>query len=79
MRLIKLSSKGQVVLPKEIRTAVKAEPGTTFRVFLEEKKIILEPVSKSLVDHLYGKFSGTPLLDDLEDEHAKEIGKEKGA
>jgi len=79
MRLIKLSSKGQVVLPKEIRTAVKAEPGTTFRVFLEEKKIILEPVSKSLVDHLYGKFSGIPLLDDLEDEHAKEIGKEKGA
>lgn len=79
MALTKLSSKGQVVLPKAIRTAIKADPGTTFRVSLQEKKIILEPVSKSLVDHLYGKFSGASLLDDLEDEHAKEIAEEKGA
>jgi len=78
MTLAKLSSKGQVVLPKEIRTAIKAEPGTTFRVFLQEKRVILEPISKSLVDHLYGKFSGAPLLDDLENEHAKEIAEEKG-
>lgn len=79
MPLAKLSSKGQLVLPKKIRKAIKADTGTVFRVTLQNNKVLLEPVEKSLLNHLYGKYSGTSLTKDLEEEHAQEILIEKGS
>lgn len=76
MATTKLSSKGQLVLPKSIRKAIKAEPGTAFKVSIHDGKIILEPILESFLDYLYGKFQGLSLLEDLEEEHAKEIQKE---
>jgi len=76
MATTKLSTKGQVVIPKEIRKAIKAKPGTTFKVSMQRGKIVLEPISESILEYLYGKFQGISLLESLEEEHAKEIQKE---
>lgn len=76
MALVKLSSKGQLVLPKEIRDALGLAPGTTLKIIPRGRTIILEPVATSMIEHLYGKFSGEKLLDDLEADHRREIQRE---
>jgi len=46
MTKTKVSSKGQVVIPKEIRERLGIRPGTILNVKVEGKKIILEPTSE---------------------------------
>jgi AbrB family looped-hinge helix DNA binding protein len=76
MALVTLSSKGQLVLPKEIRDALGLTPGTTLRITSKGRKILLEPVTTSMIERLYGKFSGEKLLTDLETDHRQEILRE---
>jgi len=71
--LARLSSKGQLVIPKAIREAMKLHKGTLFRVQIAEGKLILEPVTSSPIDALYGRYSGVDLLYDLEEEHRREV------
>ena len=74
--LVKLSPKGQVVLPRTVREALGLGPGTVLKVACQGRKIVLEPVSPLMIDRLYGKFAGEPLLTDLEAEHRQEILRE---
>lgn len=76
--LAKLSSKGQLIIPKGIRRSLSLGPGSQFQVEVVDRKIILEPISNtSLVDQLYGKYSGTDMLDALEKEHRLEVQDEQ--
>ena len=70
--LIKLSSKGQLVIPKPIRKSLGLKPGDQFQIKVVEDKIVLQPTTSPLAA-LYGKFAGTNLLADLEQEHAQEV------
>ncbi len=72
MPITKLSSKGQIVLPKEVREKLGIQPGATLRVVVSGGKIEIEPLPKKLIDRLYGRFSGNKLVKALEDEHARE-------
>lgn len=74
MPLVKLSSKGQLVLPKKIRDLLGLHPGTILKVECRDRKILLEPVMPSLIDRLYGKFAGEAFLTELETEHRQELG-----
>ncbi len=48
MAMTTLTSKGQLVIPKSIRTALHARPGTRFYVSIDKGRIVLEPnTSKS--------------------------------
>jgi AbrB family looped-hinge helix DNA binding protein len=76
MLATKISSKGQVVVPKEVRTKLKIKPGTSFHIRLEKDNIILTPMKKRPIDILYGKFAGEKILAELENEHAEEIESE---
>jgi AbrB family looped-hinge helix DNA binding protein len=76
MAITKLSSKGQVVLPKEVRDKLGLHPGATLRVVVSGGKIEIEPLPKKLVDRLYGRYSGSKLVQALEKEHAREIKSE---
>jgi AbrB family looped-hinge helix DNA binding protein len=72
--VVRLSSKGQLVIPQSIRRALKLSPGAEFHLEVVEQKIILDPVPPaSPIDALYGRFAGHDLLDDLEQEHQREI------
>ena len=46
MRKTRLSSKGQVVIPAEVRLRLGLKKGDVFLVKIENKKIILEPLAQ---------------------------------
>jgi AbrB family looped-hinge helix DNA binding protein len=59
-----VSTKGQFVIPSEIRELLGIRPGTRIAVTQEGSKIVLEPVSEELVDRTRGMFAGGPSLSD---------------
>ncbi|HUX76056.1 MAG TPA: AbrB/MazE/SpoVT family DNA-binding domain-containing protein [Anaerolineae bacterium] len=71
--LVKLSSKGQLVIPKPIREALGLRRGTRFHVQVDRGRIILEPQTASPADALYGKYADADFLTELEEEHQQEI------
>ena len=76
MLATKISSKGHLVVPKEVREELNIKPGTFFNVHLEKNNIILTPMKTSPLDRLYGKFLDENILNELESEHANEIARE---
>ncbi|MBI2321510.1 MAG: AbrB/MazE/SpoVT family DNA-binding domain-containing protein [Chloroflexi bacterium] len=68
-----LSSKGQVVIPRAARQALGLRPGARFDVRITDDAIVLKPVVASPIDRLYGKFAGSDMLSELEEEHRREI------
>ncbi len=76
MMATKISSKGQLVIPKEVRKKLRIEPGAFFHVRLEKNNIVLIPMKKGPLDNLYGKFAGEKILAELEREHADEVASE---
>lgn len=71
--VVKLSSKGQIVIPKAIRHSLKLESGVEFDLQIVEGRIVLEPLRVSPLSVLYGKYAGADLLADLEREHRREV------
>lgn len=61
-RITTVSTKGQLVIPSEMRISLGIEPGTRIAVTQEGLRIVLEPVSEELVDKTRGLFSGKPSL-----------------
>ncbi|HLO28141.1 MAG TPA: AbrB/MazE/SpoVT family DNA-binding domain-containing protein [Anaerolineales bacterium] len=74
--LLRLSSKGQVVIPKIIRESLRLKHGDQFQVRVIDGKIVLEPVAKGLVQKLQGKYAGHDMLKALEEEHRQEVENE---
>lgn len=76
--LVRISSKGQLVVPQAIRQALGLRPGTELHIELVGRKIVLEPVeSLSPIDALYGRYPDADFLADLEMEHRKELRDEE--
>jgi len=76
--LVRLSSKGQLVIPGAVRRALRLSPGTELNREVVDKKIDLAPVkTASPIYALYGRFAGHDLLGDLEREHKEEIERER--
>lgn len=60
-----VSTKGQFVIPSEMREQLGIQPGTRIAITLQGTRIILEPVSEKLVDETRGIFAGGPSLSRL--------------
>ena len=60
-----VSTKGQFVIPAEMRESLGIAPGTRIAVTLEGTRIILEPVSEKLVDDTRGILARKPSLSAL--------------
>jgi bifunctional DNA-binding transcriptional regulator/antitoxin component of YhaV-PrlF toxin-antitoxin module len=73
MKEIGLSSRDRATIPKAIRKAWGLESGARFRVSIQDRKIVLAPLTGASVDSLYGKYPNVDLLGDLETEHRQEI------
>ncbi|MEW6718175.1 MAG: AbrB/MazE/SpoVT family DNA-binding domain-containing protein [Chloroflexota bacterium] len=71
--LAKLSSKGQLVIPKALREGLKLQPGSEFYIRLSEGKIILEPIEATTISMLYGKYAGDNFLTEHEAKHRQEV------
>jgi AbrB family looped-hinge helix DNA binding protein len=75
--IVRLSTKGQLVIPRKFREALGLEAGTQFEVELKADRIILTPVMpQAPLAELYGKYKGTNLLDALEADHKQELAQE---
>jgi AbrB family looped-hinge helix DNA binding protein len=79
MLTTKISSKGQIVIPKAVRERLKIGSGTFFNIRLEKDDIVLTPMKATPIERLYNKFAGERVLDELEKEHADEIARENRA
>ncbi|HFE67071.1 MAG TPA: AbrB/MazE/SpoVT family DNA-binding domain-containing protein [Chloroflexi bacterium] len=78
----KLSSKGQLIIPKKIRQALDLQPGAEFNVELVGKEIILRPVMdetelNTIIQELRELAQGADLLADLEADRQWELEKER--
>lgn len=75
----KVSSKGQIVIPKHLREKLNIKPGTFLNIRLDKEDIVLTPMKRTPIERLYGRFSGEQVLFQLEKEHADEIAKDDRA
>lgn len=66
-QVAKMSSKGQLVIPADIRQALGIEPGTKIVLTVREGQIILRPITVKLIDDLMGMFAGgASMADELQ-------------
>ena len=75
--LLRLSSKGQLVLPKKIREKLHLKNGDQFQARIVDGKIILEPVKKDAIEKLHGILAGTDILKVLEEDHRREMKRDR--
>jgi AbrB family looped-hinge helix DNA binding protein len=67
-----VSTKGQLVIPAEIRERLGIEPGAKIAISVEGSRIVLQPVNQR-IDELYGIFrSDRSLVDELIAERREE-------
>lgn len=77
---IAVSSKGQIVLPKEVREALGLREGDRVSVEIEGDHVTLRPIqARSLGDwrRWRGRLAGTHALQDHIAEHADEVSNER--
>jgi AbrB family looped-hinge helix DNA binding protein len=70
---VKLSSKGQIAIPKAIRDQLGLKKDMTLEVSVERSLILLKPLRDDAWLGLEGSLRGTSVLEDLESEHRQEI------
>jgi AbrB family looped-hinge helix DNA binding protein len=58
IQITTVSTKGQFVIPSEMRSALGIKPGTRIAVTHDGTKIILEPVTDELVEKTRGMLKG---------------------
>lgn len=72
MAKTKLSSRGQIVIPKEIREKLDLSPGQKLEIYEEGDKIVLIAVPEDPVGSLNGMFETESSVEEL-----RETGKEE--
>jgi AbrB family looped-hinge helix DNA binding protein len=75
---VTLSSKGQIVIPKALRSLLKLSEGDRLRITLHQNRLLLEPVDKKKLANWRsweGVLKNTHALQDHVAEHAEEVDK----
>lgn len=68
-----LSSKGQVVIPAQLREQLGIETGTRIAVRIEKEHLVLEPINEAYIRRLRGSLKGPDsLVEAREREHRLE-------
>jgi AbrB family looped-hinge helix DNA binding protein len=76
-RFTTVSTKGQVVIPAEIRHALGVEPGTCLLARVEDGRIVMVPSKKLTWRDLRGIGAGGPsMTDELLEERRKDLERE---
>ena len=78
MTVVKITEKGQILIPKVLRNKYGIKPGLKVQIIEEENGIIIKPAPENPIEvacgFLQGDFSFT---DDLIQEHKREQENEK--
>jgi len=76
--VVTISSKGQIIIPSELRKKFKIKQGDRFELQEHEGKIVLVPLQDKPFIKLHGALKGkTSLTESLQKEHVLEIKKEE--
>ncbi len=79
MRVVQMSPKGQILIPKRLREKYGVKPGSRVQILEEPGGILIKPAPEDPIGaacgFLHGDFS---LAEDLLEEHRKESENEKG-
>jgi AbrB family looped-hinge helix DNA binding protein len=67
-----VTSKGQIVIPAELRKKYGITPGTRFEIIDDGEQIILRPITPEFIRSLRGYLKGAGALKILEEERAAE-------
>jgi AbrB family looped-hinge helix DNA binding protein len=59
-----LSTKGQIIIPAEIRDQMKLSVGTKLSIQRDGQTLILRPITSEFIDSLYGATKGLGKLRD---------------
>ncbi|WP_059103171.1 AbrB/MazE/SpoVT family DNA-binding domain-containing protein [Shouchella shacheensis] len=59
----KMTSKGQITIPKEIRDKLNVNEGDQFRFLISEDNIKIEPIKKKLLSNAIGRITATEPID----------------
>ena len=57
------NSKGQIIIPIEIRRQLDIKAGTYFQIDVDNKRIILTPITRDYIHSLRGKYKGKGLME----------------
>jgi len=78
MNIVKTSSKGQIVIPAEIRKKLGIKPGQKVALTLVEDNAVIEPLPEDPIKALRGILKGKPSMTKaLLNERKKEIEREE--
>lgn len=64
-----ISTKGQMVIPVELREALDLKAGTKVALQLEGNAILVQPITEEFIDSLPGSLKGPSLGDVRERQH----------
>ena len=59
-----ISSKGQLVIPAEMRTSLGISVGTRIAITLEGDRLVLRPITERFIDEMMGRFAGGSSMTD---------------
>lgn len=79
MEVVRLSSKGQLVLPKNVREHLSLKRGLELKVEVLGGKIILEPIYQETGKdwrHWRGALRGSRVLEEHLQEHGQEVARD---
>ena len=75
---VTVGTKGQVVIPIDIRRAIGLEPGQKVDLALEEDRVVMRAIPRDLIAALTGSLrGGRSMLEDLKREHAEEVQRDE--
>lgn len=57
-----LSTKGQIIIPAELREELKLAPGTRMSIRREGQTLVLRPITPEFIDSLCGSTQGLGAL-----------------
>ena len=78
MKTAYVSSKGQLVIPADIRRRYGIKPGTKVQFIEKDDQIVLQPVTKALIRSLCGIYKGEKsMTGELLKERAKDREREE--
>lgn len=58
MKIIRLNEEGQITIPLKFRNTLNLKPNMRLCIYLEEEKIIIEPLSDDPIDILVDLLKG---------------------
>jgi AbrB family looped-hinge helix DNA binding protein len=77
-QMLTVSTKGQLVIPADVRAELGIQPGSRIALTVENARIILQPVNERLVEKLRGRFAGGPsMADQLQIERREDRKRDK--